>query len=307
MQQHTGQHVLSAAFDRLYENATVGFHLGADVVTIDLAREASAADIERAVDDANRVVWEDHPVTVRFAASQETASLGLRKEPTRTGEIRLIDIDGYDVCACGGTHVSRTGAIGVIAALAWERQRTGTRLTFVCGARALKALRTYRDAVTSSIRVLSVLPAELPAAVERVQTESKTLNKRIDELSTELAGYYGARLVADAPEVAGVRVVVHEADRADLAQLKRLAAAAAGSGRVCAVIVSKSAPASAAVACGVGVPVDAAAVLRRLTDRFGGKGGGRPQLAQGGGLAASSPDVASAARDIVEEQLRSLK
>jgi alanyl-tRNA synthetase len=304
MQQHTGQHLLSAAFDRLFENATVGFHMGADVVTIDLAREAPVADIERAVDDANRVVWEDRPVTVRFASSEAAAALGLRKEPTRAGEIRLIDIDGYDVCACGGTHVSRTGAIGVIAALGWERQRAGTRVTFVCGARALKVLRTYRDAVASSIRMLSVLPAELPGAVERVQNESKALNKQIDELNTELAGYQGARLLAEAPEAAGVRVVVHEADRADMAQLKRLAAAACAAGRACAVVLSKSSPVSLAVACSAGVPVDAAAVLRRVIDRFGGKGGGRPQLAQGGGLAASSPEVASAALEIVQTFLQ---
>jgi alanyl-tRNA synthetase len=165
-------------------------------------------------------------------------------------------------------------------------------------------VRTYRDAVTGSLRVLSVLPAELPSAVERVQAESRAANKQIDELRTALAAYEGARLVAEAPEVAGVRLVVHEADTADMTQLKRLATAASAAGRACAVVVSKFAPVSLVVACAAGVPLDAGHVLRRLTERFGGKGGGRPQLAQGGGLAAGSPNVASAAREVVEDLLK---
>ena len=179
MQQHTGQHVLSAAFDRLLDNRTMSFHMGADVSTIDLQREANAADVERAVDAANAVVWEDRPVSIRFASPEEAAALPLRKEPVREGPLRLIDVEGFDLSACGGTHVARTGAIGLIAVLGAERFRGGTRLTFACGKRALDALRGYRDAVAGSVRSLSVLPAELPAAVERLQAEGKDLRKTI--------------------------------------------------------------------------------------------------------------------------------
>jgi alanyl-tRNA synthetase len=179
MQQHTGQHLLSAACNRLFENSTVGFHMGAEVSTIDLAREVPWRDVKRASDLANGAVWEDRSVAVRFVLPEEAAAL--RKDPTREGQLRLVEIDRFDVCPCGGTHVARSGAVGVVAVLGAERMRGGTRLTFVCGGRAVRALRTYRDAVIGSVGTLSVRPAELPAAVERVQAEAKSLQKRVRE------------------------------------------------------------------------------------------------------------------------------
>src|SRR5690606_41152042 len=127
MQQHTGQHVLSAAFDRLFEVRTESFHLGADSCTIDLAREVTAAEVAAAVDEANRVVWENRPVTVRFVTAEEAAALPLRKEPARDGRLRIIDVEGFDLSACGGTHVDRTGAIGIVAAQAVEKVRGRSR------------------------------------------------------------------------------------------------------------------------------------------------------------------------------------
>src|SRR5438128_9258541 len=146
MQQHTGQHVLSAAFEHLFRVRTVSFHLGADVSTIDLARETTAAEIEAAEREANRVVWEDRPVTIRFASAEEAASLPLRKEPKREGTLRLIDVERFDLSACGGTHVARTGAIGIIAVAAWERFKGGEGVEFLCGGRALDRFGSLRDA-----------------------------------------------------------------------------------------------------------------------------------------------------------------
>ena len=304
MQQHTGQHVLSAAFDRLFDNRTVGFHMGADVSTIDLAREAEPSKVERAVAEANRIVWEDRPVSIRFVSQGEAANLPLRKESGREGTLRLIDISGFDLSACGGTHVERTGAIGVIATLSAERLRGGSRLTFVCGGRALRALRTYRDAIAGSVRALSVLPGDLPAAVERVQAESKDLRKRIKGLQEKLVAHEGARLAADALQVGGVRLLVQAIDEWDVAGLKALAAAATVGVRACVVLVSPVPPVSLVVACSVGVPVDANDVLQQLTRRFGGRGGGKRELAQGGGLTAPVAEIVSAARSLVESTLR---
>ena len=304
MQQHTGQHVLSAVFDRLFDNRTVGFHMGADVSTIDLAREPAPAEVERAVDDANGIVWEDRPVSIRFVSQAEAANLPLRKESAREGTLRLIDISGFDLSACGGTHVKRTGAIGVIAALSWERLRGGSRVTFACGSRALRTLRMYRDAVAGSVRALSVLPGELPAAVEHVQAESKDLRKRIKGLQEKLAAYEGARLAADAAEVGGVRLLIQAIEGWDVVGLKALAAAGTAAGRACVVLMSPVPPVSLVVACSAGVPIDANVVLQQLTSRFGGRGGGKPELAQGGGLAAPVQEIASAARTLIESRLR---
>src|SRR4029078_6114687 len=196
MQQHTGQHVLSAAFDRVLDNRTMSFHMGGEPAPLSLAREVALGEVERCVHEANRVVWEDRPVTIRFATPEEAARLPLRKEPVREGPLRLIEIADFDLSACGGTHVARTGEIGLIAVTAAEKFRGGTRVTFVCGGRALRALRGYRDAVTVTVRSLSVLPHELPAAVEKMQAEGKQARKTIARLQSELAGHEAARLLA---------------------------------------------------------------------------------------------------------------
>jgi alanyl-tRNA synthetase len=301
MQQHTGQHLLSAAFDRLFDNRTMSFHLGAEVSTIDLAREVGASDIEHAIDETNRVIWEDRSISVRIASAEEAATLQLRKEPVRQGPLRIVEVRDFDVSACGGTHVERTGAVGVVAALGTERFRGGTRVTFVCGGRAVRQLRTYRDAIAGSVRALSVLPPELPGAVEKLQAEARELRKTIKALQEQLATYEAARLVAAAPETGGTRVIVEALEGWDAAGLKAIAAAATISGRVAVVLLSRDA---IVVARSGEMNVDANAVLRQLAQRFGGKGGGKPDLAQGGGLKGSLEEIASVARELVQSVIR---
>ena len=305
MQQHTGQHVLSAAFDHLFENRTLSFHMGAETCSIDLARELPAADVERAVDAANQVVWEDRPVGIRFASTAEAASLPLRKEPARGGELRLIEVEGYDLSACGGTHVARTGSIGVIAALATERFKGGMRVTFVCGARALRSLRLYRDAVAGSVRLLSVLPPELPAAIDRLQRDGKEMRKTLGRFQEQLAGQEAARLRTLAEDIGGMRVLVRALDGWDAAGLKLVASALASEPGIVAVLFSTSTPAFVAVASrpgdsGGGPPAaDAGEMLRELTRRFGGRGGGKADLAQGGGLTGHLDEMLAAARALI--------
>src|SRR5262249_9093695 len=137
MQQHTGQHVLSAAFVHVSGAPTVSFHMGVETSTIDLATAVAPADVERAVDEANRVVWDDRAVGVRFASADAARALPLRKESARQGELRLVEVPDFDLSACGGTHVARTGGIGLIAVLGTEKFKGGLRVTFVCGGRAL--------------------------------------------------------------------------------------------------------------------------------------------------------------------------
>jgi len=298
MQQHTGQHVLSAAFDRLFENRTTSFHMGADLSTIDLAREATASDIERALEEANRVVWEDREVSVRFVSADEAARLPLRKEPVREGTLRLVEIKDFDLSACGGTHVHRTGAIGIIAVTNTERFRGGSRLIFVCGARAARAFRHYREAVAGAVRVLSVLPHELPAAIERAQLESKDLRKTVNRLQGLLAGHEAARMLAATP-VSEPRVVVEALDGWDAAGLKAIASALAAQSRVVAALVSVGDPTAVVVARSQDVAIDAAKILRTLLDRFGGRGGGRPDLAQGAGLRGRIEEILEVARQLL--------
>jgi alanyl-tRNA synthetase len=311
MQHHTGQHVLSAAFDRLAQARTESFHLGAASATIDLAREVTAAAIARVEDEANRIVWEDRPVHIRFADAGDAAALPLRQESGRTGTLRLIDVEGFDLSACGGTHVARTGAIGVIAVSSWEKFRGGTRVGFVCGGRALRSHRGLRDAVSASVRALSVLPGELPAAIERLQSEGKASRRAIKTLQGALAVHEAGRLASQAEVLGGLQVVVTALDGWDAAALKGIASGlverrahiAVLFGVVSRGLASSDPGAAIVVARSADVALDSAAVLRTMTEKFGGKGGGRPELAQGGGLQGQIPDMLEFARRTIQDRV----
>ncbi|MEZ5418936.1 MAG: DHHA1 domain-containing protein [Vicinamibacterales bacterium] len=296
MQQHTGQHVLSAAFDAVCQARTESFHLGTSSATIDLGRAVTPQEIAAAEADANRVVWEDREVQVRFVTAEEAAALPLRKESGRTGTLRLVDVTGYDLSACGGTHVARTGGIGLIVVTGWEKFKGGSRVEFRCGGRALAQLREWRDAFGAANRVLSVGAAELAPAIERLQGENKALGRTVRTLQEQLAVHVAADLVGRATR-AGDRVVVVEAlEGWEAAGLKAVAAAVASTPGGCAAVFSTSAPALVVVARAPDVPIDAAAVLKSLVAQFGGKGGGKPDLAQGGGLAGDRAAMLDAAR-----------
>jgi alanyl-tRNA synthetase len=295
MQQHTGQHVLSAAFDRLLHARTESFHLGSDSATIDLDRDLGVAEIERAEEDANRIVWEDRLVKISFVDAAEAAKLPLRKEPAREGKLRLIEVEDYDLSACGGTHVARTGAIGIIAVTSWERFKGGTRVGFVCGGRALRAHRQLRDIVASSSRLLSILPAELPAAIERLQAEGKDARRAGKDLQLKLARYEAQALAAAASD-GRVIGVLEGWDQHGLTAIA--SASAAIPGRVAALLGS-AAPVAIVIARHPDVSLDSAAILKKVIERFGGKGGGRPELAQGGGLQGDPQEIAAYLRELL--------
>ena len=299
MQQHTGQHVLSAAFERTGQARTESFHLGTASATIDLHRLVSPAEIASAETEANRVVWEDRPVTVRFVSAEAAASLPLRKESGRTGTLRLVEIDDFDLSACGGTHVARTGGIGVIAVTGWEKFKGGTRVEFQCGGRALGRLREWRDALAAANRVLSVSPAELAPAIERLQAENKALARTGRGFQEQLATHVAAGLVAAGERVNSRVVVATALDGWDAAGLKAVATAAASHAGVAAAVFSTTSPALVVVARAADVPLDASAVLKALVAQFGGKGGGKPDLAQGGGLIGDGTAIVASARTLL--------
>ena len=296
MQQHTGQHVLSAAFDTLIGARTESFHLGTASATIDLGREVTPADISKAEAEANRIVWEDRPVAIRFADAAEAAAMPLRKESGREGTLRLIDIDGYDLSACGGTHVARTGAIGMIAVASWEKFRSGTRVEFVCGGRALRAFHAMRDTSADNVRLLSVHAREVPEAIERIQADAKESRRRLKDLHAQLARHEAAALAAAASDS---RAVVHVLEGWDQNGLKTIAAAICERELYTAVLFSSPAPSAVVIARGKNATTDSAALLKKVIERFGGKGGGRPDLAQGGGLQGDPAAMIAFVRELM--------
>jgi alanyl-tRNA synthetase len=302
MQQHTGQHLLSAAFERETGARTISFHLGAQASTIDLDKELSAEQIARVEDVVNKVLWEDREICVKFVTAHEAAKLPLRKEPAREGELRIIEIKDYDLSACGGTHVRRTGGIGVVAISGFERFKGGLRIEFVCGGRALRAYRRLKNAVGGSVRLLSVLPDDLPSAIEKLQTAGRIQQKSQDGLYERLAAHEAATLAASGERIGAANVVAAAVSGWDANGLKKLASSIVAKPATIAVLITTESPALAVVARSQDLPLDTGAVLNILIDRFGGRGGGKGAMAQGGGLVGEPRAILGAAREEINRQ-----
>jgi alanyl-tRNA synthetase len=301
MQQHTGQHLLSAAFEREAGARTLSFHLGTAASTIDLDKELTADQIARVEEAANGVLWEDREICVKFVTASEAAKLPLRKEPVREGDLRIVEINDYDLSACGGTHVKSTGAIGVIAISGAERFKGGLRVEFVCGRRALSQFRSLKSSMSGSVRLLSVLPEELPSAIEKLQVAGRSQQKLQEGLYERLAGHESQSLAASAERIGAVNAVLSAVSGWDANGLKKLASSIAARPATIAVLVTAESPALVVVCRSQDLSIDAGSVLKKLIDQFGGRGGGKGAMAQGGGLSGEP----SAIFDAVREEIRS--
>jgi alanyl-tRNA synthetase len=186
----------------------------------------------------------------------------------------------------------------VIAVAAWERFKGGHRIEFVCGGRALKRFRSMRDTLASGVRLLSVLPADLPASIERLQTDVKEQKRALTTLQTELARYRAEELAASAEPGTRARLVLRAID-ADANGLKALATAVVSAPGIAVVLVSAASPALIVAARSSDVPVSAQQVVAGLVAQFGGRGGGRADLAQAGGLSGAAPEILARARDLL--------
>jgi alanyl-tRNA synthetase len=306
MQQHTGQHLLSAAFERETGAKTVSFHLGTSASTIDLDKELPADQIARVEDAVNGILWEDREVCVKFVTANEAAKLPLRKDPAREGELRIVEIKDYDLSACGGTHVKRTGAIGLIAIAGVERFKGGLRVEFVCGGRAARTFRALKNSVSGSVRLLSVLPDELPSAIEKLQAAGRSQQKSQEGLYERLAAHEAASLTSSAEKVGAVNVVASAVSGWDANGLKKLASSIVGKPATVAVLITTESPALIVVSRSQDLALDTGVLLKDLIDRFGGRGGGKGAMAQGGGLAGEPRAILDAARDFVKSTIASL-
>ncbi len=200
MQQHTGQHVLSAAFIELYEMPTVSFHMGDDYCSIDLATGAiSPAQVVGAEKRANEIIFENRPVRIRYVSRAEAETLGLRKlPPAERDELRLIEVADFDLSACGGTHVNSTGQIGSILLRKTEKTRQGIRVEFVCGGRAVRVARRDYATLTEAAALFSSQLSDVPVMIRKSFEGEKMLRRERDEALEQLAGAMAAAALTDA-------------------------------------------------------------------------------------------------------------
>lgn len=310
IQQHTGQHVLSQAFLELHGAATRSFRMTTDAAEIDLdLADPSDEKIEQAIDRANEIIWTDRPIRVHQLTPAEAAALPLRKDSAREGELRIIEIDGFDFSPCGGTHAQRTGEVGLLAARHWERAKGLTRLTFVAGTRALADYRRANRTARAVAAAFSSARDEAPAALARLLEEHKHAQRRLRELS-DLAARAAARDLYEAATTNEVTsdstpfiLIAHVFEGRDAEDLRQLALALVKHPRALALLGSRDAATARLVfARAPDLPHDMNALARQACALLEGRGGGRPDLAQGGGPRPDLLDeaIANAARALLD-------
>ncbi|MGH9497719.1 MAG: alanyl-tRNA editing protein [Terriglobales bacterium] len=285
MQQHSGQHVLSAAFVRALNMPTVSFHMGADSCSIDLdAKGLTAQQVERAEALANQIVTENRSVGIRFVTSAEAEGLGLRKlPPVQRNQLRLIDIDDFDLTACGGTHVTATGQIGGILLRKIEKVRQGWRVEFVCGKRAVSTARRDYNTLTESAGLLSTHVWDVPQQVRKAQEESRALKKSAEQALAELADVHAVQILAETQENGGRKVVVRVFPDRDLTFIKLLAQKLTRQSSNAVALLGAGAGTPAVLfAQSPGLPFDMGALMKEALAKLGGRGGGSKDMAQGG-------------------------
>ncbi|MBN1936438.1 MAG: alanyl-tRNA editing protein [Anaerolineae bacterium] len=300
MQQHSGQHILSQAFEQTLDAQTVSFHLGQDVCTIDLNRAPLEMDqITPGLEQANQIVFEDRSVMARFVDHAELARMPLRKKPAVDGPIRIVQVENYDWSPCGGTHVARSGEVGPIQIVRLERRNKQTRIYFLCGWRALADYRRKHGIVQALSSYFTTAEDEIIPTVERMEVEIKALRKQISAVQTQMVDYQIAGWLANAEQVGPWRVILLILEDYDLNLVKEIAHRLTGHAGAIALLATR---ANLVFARAEGVDADMGATIRAACAASGGKGGGRPQFAQGNLVDSDlvQPALAAARRALLD-------
>jgi alanyl-tRNA synthetase len=287
MQQHTGQHLLSAVFLTELNAPTVSFHLGETVSTIDLASGPIAHRLEHVEDLVNDLIAHDRGVSARNVSRPEAESMlasgDLRKLPERPGDIRLIEIAGVDRNACGGTHLRSTGQIGALLLRGTEKVSRGFRVEFVCGLRAVHTARADAAILSQATAALSVGAADIPAAVERLKSDTKAAAKDRQRLREELADYHASRLSVEVQIEGGLRFVDRAWKDRDPEYIRLLASrlASAAPSAIIFLCSEMTDPVSFVFARSLNLNFDCGLILKEALSQLGLRGGGSAEFAQG--------------------------
>lgn len=272
MQQHSGEHIFSGLAHSRFDATNVGFHLGTEITTLDLdvpLDEEKVALLER---EANEAVYKNLPIEISYPAAEELAVLPYRSKKELSGRVRIVTVPGYDICACCGTHVARTGEIGIIKITSFQNYKGGTRLFMLCGSRAFEDYRRKNADVLRVTTSLSIKPEELCQGVERLSAEITEHKIYESSIKKELFAMKAASLGS------GERIAVFE-ENLTPDEIRRFCLTLSESFGIAAVFCGKSGEWKYAAAA---KERDCRAVSKALNESFGGRGGGRPELVQGG-------------------------
>lgn len=282
MQQHTGQHLLSAMFQERFGRPTVSFHLGAEVSTIDLrGPEPTEEILEGAERAANRIIFEDRPVTVLYGTAEDLAKLGVRKEVDRSGILRAIEIEGADLQPCGGTHVKSTGQIGTLLLRRVTKMRQDWRVEFVCGTRAEIAARQDFLRLRAAADKLGCTPEEIPSAAVRILAERDANFKRTRALLQRLAEIEAAQAVRDAVSRGDGLHVVERVFVDEEPEFLGFFATEVAKSEKSIALLARTGCGHMLFAQNPGAGKDMSALLKQVLGKTGGKGGGTRDFARG--------------------------
>ncbi len=297
MQQHSGQHILSQAFLLVAEADTISFHLSQEASTLDLALDQLPINlINEAELLANRILWEDRIVHIKDISPAEVQSLPLRKTPDRFGDkLRLIEIEDFDLSACGGTHVARTGEVGLVKVTRTERRANGFRIEFRCGQRALKDYNLKSWVVNQLMAELTTAAADLPNSVQRMREQSKTANRQLKRQSKQLIALESAKLFQEGSPIGSTIFVSTVFENRDPVELRTLAKNLTSTESTIAFLGSagNNSQLVFAAANNIQVKMDSALSMA-LPELAKATGGGSARFAQGGGGVASKIQIAAA-------------
>ncbi len=305
MQQHTGQHILTQAFIQTSGAKTVGFHLSPDSITIDLDVNAlSDAQIEAAEKLANEVVQSDKAVTATIREAGDQDGIRMRKMPKHivTDGLRVVEIEGFDTTACGGTHVARTGEIGLIKVIKLEKRGDKMRLEFRCGGRALADYSDKHRVISALANEMNCRFPEVPDNVTKLRAELKTTQTALKELREQLIEYEAAKLLAEATQKNDYKLITASFDGRDAGELRLLVSRLAANQGVVVLMGTTGEKAQLLFARSADLAFNMGALLKEAVGKLGGRGGGQPNFAQGGGVVASLEQV----KNVIEATAASL-
>ena len=304
MQQHAGQHLLSQAFYRRLGLETVSVHFGDALNTLDLdGPSLTAAQLATVETDANQVVWQNLPIRAYWVTEAERERVPLRRAPTVRGRMRIVEIDKFDWSACGGTHVRRTGEIGLISLLRIEKHRGRSRVHFVCGRRALADAVNRRGLLGETAALLDSALHDVPALVSNQKDALRDAEKELDALRQTQTQYQARELLTAAESVGGLRLVTELLTDADPAGVQRLARALIAEAGVVALLgCGQRGKGTVVLARSSELSLHLGDLLRDTLRQLGGGGGGRPDFAQGGVPAERLAEVLNAAAEAVRRE-----
>lgn len=284
LQQHTGQHILSQAFVQVAGIETKSFHLGAETSTIDLDWERPDETFMRQAEElANQIIFENRPVKIHQVAQAELGQFPIRRDTYHGDVVRVIEISDFDFSPCGGTHAERTGEVGLIAIRGWERAKKMCRVEFVCGGRALRDYRAANSTATAVARLLTTARDDAPEKVARLLDENKQQRRRIRELFDIAADVEADQLLRAAEPQSGYQVVRKIFRDRSMDEVRTLAQKLCDRSRVVVLFsLEDQGAARLLFARSADVNLNMGELMKRVTEQFGGRGGGSPDLAQGG-------------------------